>query len=660
MAIITDEQSLRDCVEYYLTQPEFVFDVETIGEDRAVARTATVVWISLAAGGRSDTIPMGHPHGELLRRDPVLSARGSQRRAAGIPIEEMNPKYDFLKETVPVFGPPPVQLERLQVFDALQPLFFSDALKIGHNIKFDLHAVAKYYDGARPDGPYYDTLIASWLPDVTRKGHLTLDECYKRETGGTLVKGVGANIALHSFSDVAQYSLLDAEATWELKRALDAQYTRSYRLARLLDLEMEVLYPVLEMESAGFSIDRAVLSEIDRELQDSIDAIQGQIYLAAGRPFNIRSNRDKQRLLFSPKSEGGFGFMGTRILPSSSDKPSREIGPEDYAVDREALEKLSHGKADRNDFVRLLLRHTAKTKLHSTYVLPYLGGTTVAASGKEKKVESKIGSDGHVYAQFVQHGAESGRFSSRSPNLQNIPSRTAEGKRLREIFVSDPGCTLVVADYSQIEPRIIASLSRDTTMIRTYKDGGDVYQAVADRMQVSRSDGKELVLSIAYGVGAERIASRIDRTPKEARDLMDYFADRFPDIIQHRHMVINRAKSDRYAETIFGRRRPLPAIAWSDRGRQAEAERQAYNHLIQGSAADIMKIALVNIHSALPDRTSILATVHDEVIVQAPDDMVDEVSEIVRIEMESAGPRQIVVPLIADVSHGNSWGRAKQ
>jgi DNA polymerase I-like protein with 3'-5' exonuclease and polymerase domains len=577
MALITEAGQLEDMVAHYLGQPEFAFDVETIGDDRKDAHSASVAWISLATEGRSDVIPMEHPHGELLstRKTPLLS--GKRKLDAGKSYEDLL-ESDLSKRSLDHdWGPRPKQLDRSVVFTALRPLFSSEALKIGHNIRYDLHCVSRYL-GWYPEGPYYDTLIASWLLDVTRRGRLGLGDCVQRELGRELVKGVGRDISQHSFSEVAKYSLLDAEATWDVKKALDPQYAKASTNTRmLLDLEMSVLHPVLEMESTGIRIDRARLQEIDDELRADIDGLQGLAYSLAGKRFNIRSNGDKQKILFLPKKEGGLGLAPLKTTESAKDKRDEDLGVNDYSVDNETLEH--HRKSP---LVRALIAHSSKAKLHGTYVLPYLGGLPVRDEGEKVKiVESRL-RKGRIHGQFLQFGTESGRFSSKEPNLQNIPSRSTDGKKLREIFVADPGHVLVVADWSQIEPRIIASLSGDKTMISTYNDGGDVYMAVADRMDVTRATGKELVLSIAYGIGAPTISSRIGCTVAEAEDLMDFFTQRFSAIPRHKDEVLALARMNRYSETIFGRRRPLPRIHGGDNYTRAAAERQAYNHVIQG------------------------------------------------------------------------------
>jgi DNA polymerase-1 len=655
VALITELPALDELVEDYMACDEFAFDVETIGGDRDNPHVATVAWLSLACESRADVIPMGHPNGALEWSGPAPLLSGQRKLDAGKTYEQLRPS-DLSKVKIDRrFTPAPKQLKRDVVFDALRPLFMSDIPKIGHNIKFDLHAVSKYI-GGHPTGPYYDTLIASWLLDVTLIGRLSLDQCVERELGEVLVKGIGKNVAEHAFEEVARYSLLDAEYTYRLKRALDRKYAKASSQTRwLLGLEMEVLHPVIEMEAVGTRLDAKRLAEIDRDLREDIDAIRGDIFRLAGTRFNIRSNRDKQEVLFLPKSQGGLGLKGLKVTESARSKPESERDIYDFAVDHETMEHYKH-----KPLVAAMMLHSAKNKLHGTYVLPYLGGSAIRdADEKQKHVVSKAAKTGRIHGQFKQHGTESGRFSSSNPNLQNIPSRSEDGRKLREVFVPDPGMTLVVADYSQIEPRIVASLSGDQAMISTYNDGGDVYQMVADRMGVTRSIGKELVLSITYGVGATTISTRIGCSHTEARDLMAFFAAKFPAIPRHKNAVVSRARRDRYSTTILGRRRPLPKITWADPELRSGAERQAYNHVIQGSAADIMKIALVNIYVALPDSADMLLTVHDEVVVQVEDEDLEEVMEIVRTEMEAAKPRSIYVPLVAEVSSGTNWGSAK-
>lgn len=655
MALIDTTDQLFDMVEHYLRQDAFTFDVETMGDHRDNPHIAPVVWISFATHDRSDVIPLAHPHGELVWEGPALLKSGERKVAAGRDRESL-PMSDLSRNKVDrTWEPAPRQIDRGTAFGILKPLFRSDLTKVGHNVKFDLHAVRQYL-GEYPEGPYYDTLIASWLTDVglRKKGTLGLAQCVDKELGETLEKGVGKRIEDHAFSVVAKYSELDALYTWRLYQALEAKYRGlPPAFARILDLEMQVLHPILQMEMSGVRIDTDVLHDFDKELRQDIDGLQGALWGLAGRRFNVRSNRDKQEILF-----GEMGIHPIHPVPGAAEKDPADMTIYDWAVDHETLERNT-----KEPFVRLLMMYSAKAKLHGTYVLPYLGGETVAGEdGKAKYITSRL-RDGRLYGQFVQHGAESGRMSSREPNLQNVPSRTDEGKRLREAFVADEGHKLIRADYSQIEPRIIASLSGDPTMIETYQNGGDVYQAVADRMSVTRQHGKTLVLAIAYGVGPAKISADIGCSINEARDLMDFFARKFPKIGQHKARTITRAKRFKYAETVWGRRRYLPRLTWSNPEERSQAERQAYNHTIQGTAADIMKAALVNIHAASNGLESvpatILMTVHDEVVLTAPKAWASDVAAMVKSEMESVKPKEIVVPLVAEVVIVDNWGQAK-
>ena len=659
MALITTEEDLRLAVEDYrrVGQP-FAFDIETMGEDRGNPLVTPVIWLSLANVFRSDVIPMGHPNGELLYERRAPNKRGRERmELRGIPYEDLNPKYDLsLIDMERKFTDPPEQLERAVAMPILEPLFASGLLKIAHNAKFDIHGMSKYFENG-VQGPFFDTMIASWLFDSrrvrgknTNLGGLSLEDCVKREMGRIVVKGTGKAIENHSFAEVAKYSLLDSEHTFDLYERLNAKFTPQLRW--LMNLEMAVLNPVLEMEASGVSIDKDVLEDLRDEILADIRDIDDWLRRNYGKDFNIRSNRHKQEALFWPKSEGGLGIRSAKLTPGGEKK--RDLGEEltvyDYSTEHAVLE-AHRGKP----LVDRMLAYAAESKLYSTYVQPYLGGEPLNG-GKYKPSQLR---DGRVYGQFKQSGTESGRFSSANPNLQNIPSRTARGKRIRDAFIANPGEVLVVADYSQIEPRIIASLSRDPTMLEAYRAGEDVYQTVADRMGVGRFAGKTLVLSIAYGVGAPKISADIGCSVPEARDLMDYFAKSFPRVVAHKKQVVAKVRETQYSETIFGRRRYLDIRSRDDELR-AYAERQAYNHLIQGSAADIMKIALVNIHAALPEKATMLMTVHDEVVISVPYDLVEEVESIVKVEMEASRPAKfITVPLVAEVKSGYRWSDAK-
>lgn len=412
------------------------------------------------------------------------------------------------------------------------------------------------------------------------------------------------------------------------------------------------------MKLTGAPIDREQLTALHARLEEDVEKARADIYRVAGRVFNINSNQEKQYLLYSSKSDGGRGLK-PKILTGKGGK-NEEAGKDleytDFSVSSEALEPYR----EKDPLVRALLEYADLNKLMTTYVVPYLGGDVIRTVGGKSKVEYKesLLINDRIHCDFIQHGAETGRFSSRNPNLQNVPApHTVHGKEIRNLFYAPPGYKLVVADYSQIEPRIIASMSRDPIMIKNYLDGGDIYTTVGDTMGVDRKAGKVLVLAMAYGVGPDKIARQIGCTITDAKDLLGRFASKFPSVNTYRVRVIAATRAKKYVTTLMGRKRYLPEIASSDFGLRAGAERQAFNTRIQGSAADIMKLAMIRAHAMIPKEAKLLLTVHDELVTLTPEHLQDETEAAIREAME--GINVLDVPLIADVKIVQRWGEAK-
>jgi DNA polymerase-1 len=354
-----------------------------------------------------------------------------------------------------------------------------------------------------------------------------------------------------------------------------------------------------------------------------------------------------------------------------------EILSTHFSTSAEALE-YHRGK---DDLVDALLEYADLNKLMTTYVTPYKGGMVEReTNGKKTLVEKKsLLINGRVHTNFKSHGAETGRFSSSEPNLQNIPSSGEYGKLVRNLFVAPPGHKLVVADYSQIEPRIIAAFSGDPRLVENYRNGGDIYTAIGDTMGVDRKAGKVLVLAISYGVGPDKIASSIGCSLQDAKDLLKRFESEFSSITKYKDKVVRQAKmsgSVPFVETIFGRRRYIPELSlkapnkpYSEltdedkalRGSISRAERQAFNTVIQGSAADVMKLALVRAHSCFLDENDInvILTVHDELVTITPEDRAEETARAIRHSMEGVKIKEITVPLKAEVYIVDKWGEAK-
>jgi DNA polymerase I-like protein with 3'-5' exonuclease and polymerase domains len=384
----------------------------------------------------------------------------------------------------------------------------------------------------------------------------------------------------------------------------------------------------------------------------------------------MNSVKEKQELLFSSKEEGGRGIkpnLRIRIALTAKGQEVAANTPEKltihhYSVSSDALEFYRK----KDELVDAILEYQDLNKLMTTYVMPYLGGEiTRTTMGKEKIVDKKsLMINGKVHTNFKAHGAETGRFSSSDPNLQNIPSSGEYGKLIRNLFIAPPGHKLIVADYSQIEPRIIASFSGDPIMVENYRTGGDIYTTIGDTMKVDRKAGKVLVLAIAYGVGPEKIAQSIGCSVTDAKDLLARFEAQFSDIAKYKAKVIRQATAKSpipYVETIFGRRRYIPDLKSQDRGLKSRADRQAFNTVIQGSAADLMKLAIVRAHSCFTDEpnANVILTIHDELVTVAREDLAEEVAEAIRESMEGIHLPEITVPLIAEAKIVDKWGDGK-
>ena len=508
--------------------------------------------------------------------------------------------------------------------------------------------------------------MAAFILDNRNRGKLGLKDCAEKYLKIKVEKGIGAMVEVHSFSDVAHYSGFDSEVTWKLYKELAPKLTGS--LARVWGLEMDVVGALCDMELAGATVDVTELENLKKRLDIDIDDSKARAWKLAGKAFSMNSVPEKQQLLFSPKPEGRGIKPNLKVkialTTKGQDMLAAGIPPtiNQYSVSSDAMEFYR----TKDELVDAILDYQDLNKLMTTYVMPYLGGEITRTSlGKARIVEKKsLMIEGKVHTSFKSHGAETGRFSSSDPNLQNIPSSGKYGKLIRNLFIAPPGYKLVVADYSQIEPRIIAAFSNDPIMVENYMTGGDIYTTIGKTMGVDRKAGKVLVLSIAYGVGPEKIAQQVGCTTDEARKLLNDFTERFHDIAKYKAKV-NRLAAQRtpvpYVETLFGRRRYIPDLRSSDKGLKNRADRQAFNTVIQGSAADLMKLAIVRAHSCFVDEpdVNVVLTVHDELVTVAREDLAEETAEAIRVSMEGIKLPEIQIPLIADVKIVNKWGEAK-
>jgi DNA polymerase-1 len=415
------------------------------------------------------------------------------------------------------------------------------------------------------------------------------------------------------------------------------------------------------MELRGADIDTKRLEILKADLELQLETTKANIYRIAGKAFNINSVPEKQKLLFSLKKDGGRGLR-PKVLTPAGQKRAEEGQPSsvsDYSVSEPALQAF----AGKDALVDGLIAYSDLNKLLTTYVIPYLGGDiTRTLAGKSKIVAKKsLLLNGRIHTDFVQYGAETGRFSSRNPNLQNVPNpRTPNGKAIRNLFTAPEGYRLVVADYSQIEPRVLASFSNDRILCGSYLAGEDIYTTIGNTVGVDRSAAKTLVLAMMYGVGPDKIADSIGVTVAEARTLLDDFLHKFPAVARYKKQVIAESRRHApipYASTYMNRRRYLPELRSSEVWKRSRAERQAFNTVIQGSAADLIKLAMIRAHKMIPNESSLILTVHDELVTVTPDHLAEDTAEAIRQAME--GIKALSIPMIADVKVVQRWGEAK-
>ena len=658
MNIITTQKQLDELVSAYSAVDAFCFDVETVGDHRGDPRQNIVTWIALATYDRVDVIPMNHPNGEYIRTDYPLLPSSAVRVSKGMELRDSDYSKDERKATR-IFGPAPEQLTAGEVFKSLKSLLLSDKVKVGHNLKFDLQSVTKYV-GQLPTPNYFCTLNAAFILNNQNRNDLGLDDCLKREFGYEMVKGVGKAVETHSFDEVATYAALDAEWTWKLYLRYSTDLDTD-GLKGIFNLEMDVLEVICRMELRGADIDVSELEKLKASLDIQLETTKATIYRLAGKAFNINSVPEKQKLLFSLKKDGGRGLK-PKVLTPAGQKRLDEGKPSsvaDFSVSEPALQ----GLAGKDPLVDALIEYSDLNKLLTTYVIPYLGGDiTRTLAGKSKITAKKsLMLKGRIHTDFVQYGAETGRFSSRNPNLQNVPApHTANGKAIRNLFVAPEGYSLVVADYSQIEPRVIASFSQDRIMCGAYMNGEDIYTTIGDTMGVDRKAGKVLVLSLAYGVGPDKISSSIGCSLAEARDLLDEFTAKFPAVARYKRQVVSESRRQApipFASTLLKRRRYLPDLRSNEVWKRSRAERQAFNTVIQGSAADVIKLAMIRANKMIPSEANLILTVHDELVTVTPTEMAEETVAQIRLAME--GIQALQVPLLADITTVKRWGEAK-
>lgn len=636
--IVTTLPHLKEVAARFAEFDSFAFDFETMGELRNDPRHAIPFWVSLAGPGEAVVIPFGHPLGDIADWHIPMTKDGSR------PLKNRKP--------VPIFSDPPDQLSLETVFSALEPVFFGGATKIGHNLKFDLEVAAEIYQGAIPPPPYHDTQISAFLINETHRGGFpySLGVCTQRELHYVYDKSLGRiGVEKFPFSEAANYSWHDSKYTWLLSRRYRRQIA-DRGLEDLFQLEMDVLQCVVWMEQAGVEIDEAGLDALGAKLEGELAETYGRVEKTAGWAINLNADAQVRQLLFEERGH----------------RPHPEHVTEKQKLPSVSAAALQATAALRKDPVVKDIIHWAELhKLHSTYYL---------------NIRRRL-LNGRCHADFDQRGTRTGRFSCRTPNLQNIPIRRTD--EIRGLFIAPPGYRLVVADYSQIELRLLAHFSRDPVLIQAYEEGLDLHTMTASKAykvpeaevtKLQRSLAKNCNFSMAYGAMAQTLVERYGvPTLAEAEELIDAFFSTYKRVDPWRRSLVRKCRATRvtkseaaasgqrptmpYVTTILGRRRHLPDLFSYEFKLQKQAERQVVNTKIQGSAGDILKVAMRDLYVELHDsRANLMLTVHDELVAQAPDDEADDIAEIVRQCMEGVKlPVPLRVPLIADVSVCDRW-----
>ena len=513
--------------------------------------------------------------------------------------------------------------------------------KAGHNIKYDWQVLRRA--GLELRGVVYDTMLASFVLDPGRRSHgidtLSLDHLGHPMRSYTHYTGKGRDqipFAEVPIADAAAYCGADSATVLAL-HAFFAPRLAETALQPLLDeIEMPLVAVLVDMEWDGIAIDPALFARLSRELVGDLTRLEGEIARAAGTPFNVNSPRQLATILFDK--------LQLPVLKRTRTGPS---------TDADVLEQLA---ALGHEVPKLLLEYRELQKLRSTYVdiLP-------------TKVHSRTG---RIHTSFNQVGAATGRLSSSEPNLQNIPVRTPRGEEIRRGFIPAPGWKFIVADYSQIELRLMAHLSEDPAFIAAFRQGEDIHRQTASIIfglpveQVTpemRSRAKTINFGTIYGQGPFALSRQLGISQEEAKAFISEYFRRFAGVRAFLDRQVTLARERGYVETLFGRRRYIPEVKDRNFNTRAFGERQAQNAPLQGSAADLIKIAMVRIHRALKDSGAaarLLLQVHDELVLEAPEAEVERVSALVKGHMEGAAT--LTVPLMVDVGVGENWLAAKR
>ena len=533
----------------------------------------------------------------------------------------------------------PKTLEKTTALALLKPILENPAIqKVGQNFKYDLTIFAR--NGIDVQGVAFDTMLESYVLNST--GRHNMDDLAKRYLGHQTISfeeiaGKGKNQLTFNqipLEKAAEYAAEDADVTMKLQQVLWEKLSKEPTLEKLFkEMELPLLGVLSRMERRGVLIDSDALFLQSNEIANRLSELEEQAYVLAGQPFNLASTKQLQEILFDK-----LGLPVIQKTPKGAPSTNEEV-----------LEELAFS----HELPKVLVEHRGLSKLKSTYT--------------DKLPQMVNPQTGRVHTSYHQAVTATGRLSSSDPNLQNIPIRNEEGRRIRQAFIAREGFTVVAADYSQIELRIMAHLSQDQGLINAFTQGKDIHRSTAAEIfgvaldevtSEQRRNAKAINFGLIYGMSAFGLSRQLGIGRADAQNYMDLYFKRYPGVQTFMHDIREKAKAQGYVETLFGRRLYLPDINSSNGMRRKAAERVAINAPMQGTAADIIKRAMIQLDQKLqndPDIAMIMQ-VHDELVFEVRSEKVAFYSELIKTQMESAA--DLVVPLIVDVGQGTNWDEA--
>lgn len=534
---------------------------------------------------------------------------------------------------------PENQEEAQTLIEELRPFFEAESIeKVGQNLKYDIKVLRKY--NIQVKGKLFDTMLAHYLinPDMRHNMDI-LAETYLNYTPMPIEALIGKkgknqlSMRTVPLEKQTEYAVEDADITLQLKEHFEKELGEANTQKLFDEIEIPLLRVLADMELEGINLDEKFLNSLSEKLDNDIKALEADIFKEAGEEFNIAS----------PKQLGDILFDKLKLV----EKPKKTKTGQ-YATGEEILSVL----AKDHKIIQHILDYRGLAKLKSTYV-----------DALPTQVEPTTG---RVHTDYMQTVAATGRLSSNNPNLQNIPIRTERGRQVRKAFVPrDENYVLLAADYSQIELRIIAALSQEDNMINAFKKGEDIHASTASKVfgvpleevtREQRSNAKTVNFGIIYGVSAFGLSNQTDLSRSEAKDLIDTYYATYPKLRNYISDQIEIARENGYVQTVLGRRRYLKDINSRNAVVRGAAERNAVNAPIQGSAADIIKVAMINIHKKLQEgqfKSKMLLQVHDELVFDVYQSELEDIKKMVKSEMESA--YDLAVPLVVDLGVGKDW-----